>query len=207
LSKVDTGGLPIPVGISKHRFDDPYWCGQPIRFYPSNDIAACGGWHTYDQEHDKIKQDILKGLIDAYPADFESPATEGGDEYWFKGGTDSAAYDLLDELFEQNKDLNDGTIDKDTNDETWTTTVVVYDSEDCSNPNPGGAGDEKTLTVVGFTTIVIYDICTASGDDSCEDGVKEIVADISCDYIEAQRGGGGEYGIIGSIAGLVAPPL
>jgi Flp pilus assembly protein TadG len=188
LSKVGPGGLPIPIGISKYRFTTE-WCDKPIKLQPSNDPEACAGWHTYDDPNGKIKVELLPGLIDG---SFTSPEANGGDIFFYNGGTNDAAFVLFEQLFDQNKVLNDGVIDGDTDPTTWTTTVVVYDWDDCSNPN-------TDIPIVGFAKIVISDVCHAS---KCG-GLKQITAVIACDYIESQRGGGGEYGIIGSIAGLV----
>lgn len=196
LSKVGPGGLPIPIGISKHRFDDPDWCDKPIKLQPSNDPEACAGWHTYDDPKGKIKVELLPALI-ADPSN--NPGGEGGDIFYYTGGTVDAAFVLLEQLFEQNRLLNDWdrtdgepVIDDDDDDATWTTTVVVYDSDDCSNPNTG-------MPIVGFAKIVISGVCHAT---TCN-GLDQIDAVVACDYIVTQRGGGGEYGIIGSIAGLV----
>jgi len=195
MSKVGPGGLPIPIGISKHRFETE-WCDKPIKLQPTGDPEACAGWHTYTDPKGKIKVELLPGLIDG---SFTSPEAEGGDIFFYNGGTNDAAFVLLEQLFNQNRVLNDWdrtdgqpVIDDDDNDNTWTTTVVVYDWDDCSNPNTG-------IPIVGFAKIVISGVCHAT---TCG-GLKQIIAKIDCNYIEAARGGGGEYGIIGSIAGLV----
>ena len=209
LGEVGEGGLPIPLGISKTRFESDEWCDKPIKLQPSNDLEACGGWHTYDDPDGKIKVELLPGLIDG---SIKSPETEayGEDLFYFTGGTVDPAFVLLRDLYEANKALDD-----DMDPETWTTTVVVYDSDDCSNPN-------TSLPIIGFAMIRIYGVCSATSDPSipitggppngpppgppqthCVLGEKQIVAIITCDYIEAGRGGGGEYGLKGSIPGLV----
>lgn len=72
----------------------------------------------------------------------------------------------------------------------WETTVAVYDSNDCSNPN-------AQITIVGSATIKITDI-----QDAPE---KRIVGDVSCVFVTPEdiRGGGGIGGTRGSIPGLV----
>jgi len=196
LSKVGPGGLPIPIGVSSARFDDPDWCDKPIKLQPTNDPEGCAGWHTYDDSKGKIKVELLPELI-ADP--HNNPGAEGGDIFFYTGGTIDAAFVLLEQLFNDSRFLNDWdrddglpVIDDDDDDATWTTTVVVYDSDDCSNPNTG-------LAVVGFAKIVISGVCHAT---TCN-GLDQIDAVVACDYIETQRGGGGEYGIIGAIPGLV----
>lgn len=217
VGKIDEGGLPIPVGIAAAKFFDPEYCWQPIKFYPTNDLDACGGWHVYDydtylEEKTKIKQDILDGLLDGADPPFISSEAGVGDVFYYKGGTDNAAYTILKQIFDERKDNNDA--DGDGDPETWTTTVVVYDWDDCSNPN-------TNIPILGFAKIRIYEICTATSDPSvlitgggpeqetltpqeyCVSGEKQIVARIVCELIEPARGGGGEYGIMGSIPGLI----
>ena len=232
-SEVTEGGLPIPVGIGKARFDSSY-CEDPIKFYPTNDLEACGGWHVYEDDKTKIKQDVLDGLLPGADPPWISPPAEIGDIFYFKGGTDNAAYTILKDVFDDKRYINDywedeangipkeWPVDGDLDDETWTTSVVVYDWEDCSNPN-------TSIPIIGFAKIRIYEICTATSDPSvqitgggdsypggdpsglvpgppdpfCVLGEKQIAARIICKIIEPARGSGGEYGVIGSIPGLV----
>jgi hypothetical protein len=91
-------------------------------------------------------------------------------------------------IFDYCKTLNDGEIDQDTDPTTWTTAVVVYDSSDCTNPN-------KLTTIVGFATVTITDVYTAPE--------KTILGRVVCENIDEGRGGGGTYGTLGSIPGLV----
>ncbi len=91
-------------------------------------------------------------------------------------------------LFDARKVLNDGIIDSDNDPTTWTAAVPVYDWEDCSNPN-------TSITIVGFATIVITNV-----QDS---PVHQIDGYVICNNVEPGRGGGGSYGTLGSIPGLV----
>lgn len=72
----------------------------------------------------------------------------------------------------------------------WETSVVVYDSTDCSNPN-------QTQTVVGFSEIRMFDVREAPE--------KTIKAEVLCNYVDQgdSRGSGGQFGKLGSIPGLV----
>ena len=72
----------------------------------------------------------------------------------------------------------------------WETTVAVYDRADCSNPN-------NTLTVIGYSRIAITNVQNAPD--------KRIEGKIECDLYsyDVTRGGGGEYGVRGTIPGLV----
>ncbi|MEA1934896.1 MAG: pilus assembly protein TadG-related protein [Thermodesulfobacteriota bacterium] len=73
----------------------------------------------------------------------------------------------------------------------WLTTVVVYDSQDCENPN-------QAIKIVGFSEVLMYDV-----RESPENTIKAIVM---CNYVDSSgdsRGGGGDYGTKGNISGLV----
>ena len=73
----------------------------------------------------------------------------------------------------------------------WEIRVVVYNYPDCSNP-------VEPIQVVGFATAVIHAV-----NDSNDDPGNPIFAEVLCDRIGGGRGGGGNYGTLGSIAGLV----
>lgn len=77
----------------------------------------------------------------------------------------------------------------------WEVVVPVYDRDDCSNPN-------QSEVIVGFAPVVITDV---RGPPSAESPNQQITGQVICDLVspEANRGGGGEYGIKGSIPGLV----
>jgi len=121
--------------------------------------------------------------------------TAGVDQLEFVGGNLASDFSDLKALFDFCKGTNDPKHychDKDSNPETWTTAVVIYDYEDltspCSNPN-------KPLTIVGFATVTIEQVLTAPA--------KTIMASLKCGNAEEGRGGGGNYGTIGTISGLV----
>ena len=71
----------------------------------------------------------------------------------------------------------------------WPTTVVVYDWDDCSNPN-------TSIRIVGFATILMTNVDTQD---------KRIEGEILCEEVEEQpsHGGGGAYGTFGPIPSLV----
>lgn len=188
-STAGPGGLPLPVGISRAWFENKeIFCDQPIKFYPTNTPEGCAGWHTYTEWPPSAAAltGIINGLEDQT---YESPETTTGETIFnFTGGTIASAFDDMKALFDAMKVLNDGILDVDTNSTTWTTTTVVYDKSDCSNPN------EPTL-IVGFATVIITEIL--------ETPEKTINARVICEFIDPGRGGGGEYGTKGSIPGLV----
>ena len=82
-------------------------------------------------------------------------------------------------LFDSRKVLNDGIIDNDTDPNTWTTSVPIYNLDDCGSM----AGAQL---IVGFATIVITGVQDAP--------VHQIDGYVICNDVEPGRGGGGEYG-------------
>ena len=72
----------------------------------------------------------------------------------------------------------------------WPTTVVVYDWDDCSNPN-------KPIEILGYSEILLTDVLDAPD--------KFVQGKIMCNLYEEDnvRGGGGSFGIKGNIPGLV----
>lgn len=185
ISKVGPGGLPIPVGISKKWFEAPIpsFCNQPIKMYPTGTLEGCAGWHTYEDDPSNASKlrKILEGLENN---SYTSPETIAGESVFeFTGGTVASVFDEMKALFDANKSDEDGDGDLE-----WTTTVVVYDYDDCSNPH-------GPIKIVGFATAVI--------DEVLEPPDKIINAHVICENIEFGRGSGGEYGTMGSIPNLV----
>lgn len=72
----------------------------------------------------------------------------------------------------------------------WETTVAVYDWDSCDNPN-------APITIVGYTRVAMTDVQAAPA--------KRIIGKVMCDLFSDfdKRGGGGEYGVKGTIPGLV----
>ena len=112
---------------------------------------------------------------------YEAPgATAGDTQFEFIGGNVASAFPELLEVYEQNKDPDTG---------EWTTFVVVYESNDCSNPS-------GLTTIVGFAPVVVTDVQPAPD--------HTIQAHVECDAVEPNtRGGGSNFGSLGSIPGLV----
>jgi hypothetical protein len=72
----------------------------------------------------------------------------------------------------------------------WETSVAVYDWESCDNPN-------APITIVGYSRVAMTNVQTAPE--------KRIVGEVMCDLFSDfnTRSGGGEYGVKGTIPGLV----
>jgi hypothetical protein len=178
------GELELPVGISRKWFEKPEFCDQPIKFYPTGTIDGCAGWMTFNEYPASASQ--LRKIVDGMEAGtFESPYTVAGDsQFNFIGGNVANQLCNLKELFDQKK-LEEPPYDE------WETNVVVYDWPDCSNPN-------DTILIVGFATTIVTNVLCPDYDDA-----QEITAIVICDNLEPGRGGGGNYGTMGTIPGLV----
>ena len=186
LGGVPSDGLPIPVGISRYWFDPTHWpeggfCDQPIKFHPTGDLEGCAGWHVYDDWPSNAAK--LRNIIDGLTAGtFHSPETHAGDSVFvFTGGTLATAFSNFQALFEARR------IEEEPHDE-WETTVVIYDRDDCSNP-------QNNILIVGFATAIITAVY-----DSPE---LTIEAKVICENVEPGHGGGGEFGTMGNVPGLV----
>ncbi|MFQ5964208.1 MAG: TadG family pilus assembly protein [Candidatus Scalinduaceae bacterium] len=188
-SLIQEGGLPFPVGISKARFESEF-CNQPIRLYPTGTIEGCAGWHTYESwpANAAKLRDILNGLNPEVEGAFVNPLVETGEELVFIGGNVTSAFDELEALFHVMKLINEPPLDYDTSNETWTTSVVVYNWDDCSNPH-------GFIEIIGFATVTIYEVLVTPE--------KEINATIVCNGVAPGRGGGANFGTLGSIPNLV----
>ncbi|MHB8110711.1 MAG: TadG family pilus assembly protein [Syntrophorhabdaceae bacterium] len=193
------GELPIPLGIPTRWFQNPTFCDSPITFYPPcnhepcTTAQGCAGYHTYTDSPTNtafLKDVIMPGIP---TGSYEAPGTQAGvTEFNFIGGTLAALMNPPDypfiTLFDTMKVRNDGVTDLDTDPTTWTARVIVYESDTCSNPN-------QSLKVAGYTTIVITNVIGAPN--------PTIEGRVLCNNIQAGRGGGGNYGTMGSIPGLV----
>ena len=184
LSTIEPDEL-IPVGLSQQWFDsNPQFCGQPIKFYPTYADEGCAGWNTYERwpaSESYLRKYILEDWV---YSEFTPPAAETGDEFVFIGGAlGDQTYTAFLNLFNYMKTRDD---DGDPN--TWTASVVVYKSAACSNPT-------GRIEIVGFAMATITAVLTPPA--------KEIRAIVACNYVQPGRSGGGNYGTMGSIPGLV----
>ena len=184
-----------PVGISAAWFefynnDRDAWCDQNIRMYPTGTIEGCAGWHTFDSWPSNASK--LAQVLDDKQNGVCSSEYGTGDELVFTGGTVASVFDEMTALWNWGRMLNDGEIDLDDSDATWTTNVVIYDIYDCSNPS-------GYIQIVGFATVEIYEVLDMPD--------KIINARVKCLAYEAGRGGGGgggsAFGTMGTIPGLV----
>ena len=111
-----------------------------------------------------------------------NPTGAAPDRYTYYPGTEPLFDDAGNRLY-----YPDGTP---RNKHEWPTTVVVYDWDDCSNPN-------KPIEILGYSEILLTDVLDAPD--------KFVQGKIMCNLYEEDnvRGGGGSFGIKGNIPGLV----
>jgi Flp pilus assembly protein TadG len=197
---IGPGRLNLPVGISKAWYQNlPESCNQPIKFHPTGTLTGCAGFHIYGP---RVNDNALRngtipwltGLV--HPGTIPG-ATVGETEWYFQGGTMTNVCEPFKALFDAKKNLTPGSAnewDADADPNTWTTAVVIYDRDDCSNPNPGHG--EGAITIAGFSTVVISNVDCSLGGNWIIDGT------VLCD-VRLSHGSGGSIGTLGSIPNLV----
>jgi hypothetical protein len=223
------GELELPVGIDGQFFGPSGACGQEIFFSPTN--LSCAGWTSWDYGNGaNTMRDVISGVKpnpeisiggeaynysggdmatlfddllllfkrkghDVY-GDEDTPV-QSGDDGPVTGAlpTDAPAEPLYDEdgvtpLYYPQEDKGAPVPLIARNRHVWQTSVVVYEPNNCDNPN-------QELKTVGFARVTITDVLVQPE--------KTIKGRIDCGYVseEPTRGGGGEYGTVGSIPGLV----
>jgi hypothetical protein len=213
------GELELPVGIDEQYFITQT-CGDRIKFYPTGDPDACAGWTSFSYtSNDPNLRDLIDGDLDS--PEIISPDTGAN----FTGGTlsqhvfdklltafqykgydvDAGGNPILDTFGEPMADAGENgepLYNPDTgerleypdgkprNKHVWETTVIVYEASNCDNPN-------QTRKIVGFAPVKITDVFDAP--DKLIEGV------VTCELVEngISRGDGGDYGLYGSVPGLV----
>ena len=229
-STTDPGELELPVGISSYFFQDDNFCNDSIVFSPTNDPSSCAGWNSYDLSPPNDNR--LRSILDSEVVSPATVADETIFNF-IGGELSNPTFDALLLLFmREGYDIDESgnPIRTYTNDEgnqvpvtghlgddgvpmyyddgtrayypddnqnptprnlhRWETSVVVYEWTDCSNPN-------TSIPIVGYTRVIITDV-----EDAPD---KRIVGQVMCDQFSnfQTRGSGGDYGIKGTIPGLV----
>jgi Flp pilus assembly protein TadG len=180
-STTNPGDLQTPFGLSSFRFTTPY-CNAPVRFYPTNDPQACGGWQTFTTSPPNANtlRNQINGMIPSPPT-FTSPGTQAGvTSLEFVGGNIANALNNLYNLYVSKRDPVT---------HNWDALVPVYQSNDCSNPN-------TAMQIVGYASMRITNVLAPPAGQLVE-GI------IQCNLVEGGRGGGASFGTKGSIPGLV----
>ena len=173
------GEIEVPFGVAEYWFTQKS-CGEAIRFHPTGDLDGCAGWHTLDlfpPNAHTLAVDVIDGMTEGT---FESEATVAGEtQYDFIGGNVASAFDNFIALYDSKKDPITG---------HWPVTIPVYESMDCANPN-------DAITIMGYAKAVITMVNPPPD--------MQIDAYMDCGYVEGGRSGGTNFGIMGSIPGLV----
>ena len=179
VSQVLPGELEAPIGISRAWFTGNF-CDQNIQFYPTNSPTGCAGWDTFTDAPSNANR--LRNMIDGLAAgSYTTPGvTAGQTTFQFTGGNVANALNNFKNLWMAKRDPVT---------HEWQTFVVVYDKTDCSSPT--GA-----ITIVGFATAIITNVLAPPAG-------QVVVGRVECNLVEGGRGGGGQYGTLGSIPGLV----
>ena len=196
---VNTGGLGLPVAINKS-WMTTLPCNQNLTFHPSS-AGTCAAWHAYlpgkvkdgGDPYEPTGSDMRKLLDDMAALKYSSPKTIAGQtQYDFTNGTlaDLFTHDNIQNLFNTMRFKNDGKLDADSSDATWTTQIPIFDDLDV------GCSPNGPITIVGFTTIVITGVDPPPA--------STVYATVVCNKVSPEdRGGGSYYGTFGEIPGLV----
>lgn len=156
VAALSGGKLLLPVGISENWFNTANASDGIIKFHPTKESGA--GWHTYTESANAHSlKDILNGiknLVNGIEKDsYIPPEATAGQEFQFKGGDIASAFDELKDLFDAARVKNDNIYDLDTDPNTWTTNIVVYDDNDTHMTNPHGS-----MKIIGFARVTVREV-------------------------------------------------
>lgn len=188
------GETNAPFGFDQVFFNNPAFCNAPIQFYPTT--TSCAGWHAFNEtppNASTIRKTILEGLI-PNPPTYQTPQiTVGQTPLEYIGGNLASAFDhpgpsndLID-LFNAKKVPNASS----PSGYCWNVTVPVYstgNTSTCSNPN-------GNFMTVGAASACVWNV---TGPPS-----MQINATVTCGEVTNGQGGGGNFGTLGAIPGLV----
>ena len=181
------GEANAPFGLDQLIFNNPAYCGMPIQFYPTNNPpSGCAGWQTFDQSppNANTERQIVQGLTPNPPTYTAPQITAGQTSLEYIGGNVASVFPSLINLY-MAKRVPDASSPSGF---CWNVTIPVYADQNCANPN--------TLTMtVGFASACVWQV----------QGVptQQIDAKVTCGEVTNGGGGGGNFGTLGSIPGLV----
>lgn len=225
------GELELPIGIDAGFFNDPDedgFCHDEIVLHPTD--LSCAGWTSFNLGNGVPNmRDLISGIEESPEADMQGEFNYSGgvsatlfpdlltrfkyeghdvdeDGMPLMGDVDDPVTGALptdtpgaQPLFEEDgvtplyypKETHDpDEVLVARNKHLWETTVVVFEAGECGNPN-------QTAKTEGFARITLTDVYLQPD--------LYIKGRVECGYVsgEPTRGGGGEFGTIGSISGLV----
>jgi len=181
------GEANSPFGLDELIFNNPAYCGTPIKFYPTNNPpVGCAGWHTFDQSppNANTERQIVQGMTPNPPTYVTPQITAGQTSLEYIGGNLATIFPDLINLYTA-KRVPDATSPTGF---CWNVTIPVYANQDCSNINT------PTMTV-GFASACVFNVQSSP--------VHQIDARVVCGEVTNGGGGGGNFGTLGSIPGLV----
>lgn len=184
---VAPGGANAPFGLDQLIFNNPAYCGTPIQFYPTNNPPqGCAGWQTFDQNppNANTERQIVQGLTPNPPTYTSPQITAGQTSLEYIGGNVASVFPSLINLYTA-KRVPDASSPSGY---CWNVVVPVYPNQNCANPN-------TAMTVIGFASACVWNV----------QGVptQQIDARVTCGQVTNGQGGGGDFGTLGSIPGLV----
>ena len=181
------GEANSPFGFDKKIFDDPAYCNKPIQFYPTT--TSCAGWTTFNENPPNANKErqIVQGLTPNPPTYITPQITAGQSSLEYIGGNLASVFPSLINLYNAKK-VPDASSPSGY---CWNITVPVYSdpsNQTCSNPT-------GSLITVGFTSACVWQVQGVPA--------KQINAKVTCGEVTNGGGGGGNFGTLGSIPGLV----
>jgi len=184
---VAPGEANAPFGLDELIFSNPDYCGTPIQFYPTNNPPqGCAGWQTFLESppNASTEKRIIEGLT-PNPPTYTSPEISAGvTSLEYIGGNVQSVFPYLIDLFNAKK-VSDASSPTGY---CWNVVVPVYESQDCENPN-------EPMITTGFASACVWNVQGAP--------TQQIDAKVTCGEVTNGQGGGGSFGTLGSIPGLV----
>ncbi len=182
------GEANTPFGLDELIFNNPAYCGTPIKFYPTNSPpTGCAGWHTFLESppNAATERRIVQGLSPNPPTYITPQITAGQTRLEYIGGNVASVFPDLINLYNAKK-VPDASSPSGY---CWNVTVPVYANQNCANPN-------TPIMTVGFASACVWQVQQGSPN-------HQIDARVTCGEVTNGQGGGGNFGTLGSIPGLV----
>ena len=180
-------GANAPFAFDQKFFTDPAFCNKPIQFYPTT--TSCASFQTFDltPSNANTMGNIIDGLA-ANPPTYTSPQiTANQTSLEFIGGNVASAFPNLINLFNAKK-VPDASSPSGF---CWNVTIPVY-----SNPSNLTCGNPSgSLLITGFASACVSNV---TGPPT-----QQIFATVTCGQVTGGTGGGGAFGVLGAIPGLV----
>lgn len=182
------GEANAPFGLDELIFTNPSFCGTPIQFYPTNNPpTGCAGWHTFDQNppNANTERQIIQGLTPNPPTYTTPGITAGQTPLEYIGGNLATNLSDLQNLY-LSKRVPDPSSP---NGWCWNVKIPVYPNQSCSNPT-------TSMMTIGFASACVWEVQAPP--------VGQVInAMVTCGQVTQGQGGGGSFGMLGSIPGLV----